>query len=230
MYFNWTYVYFVLPAFIFSVWASLKVNRTYKVYSKVNNSKGITGATAAKAVLSDNGITNVGIGHIRGNLTDNFDPRQMEIFLSDGVYSSTSCAAVGVACHEAGHAVQHAKGYGPLKLRSALVPVTNIGSSLSIPLFFIGLILSYDPLAYIGLGLYALTTLFCLVTLPVEFNASHRALQAIREQNLLEGPELEGAKAVLTAAALTYVAALAVSAAQLLRFAAMLSSGKSNRR
>jgi hypothetical protein len=229
MYIDWTYIVLVLPAVLFSLWASSNVNKTYEKYSKLYNSRGLTGADAARRVLDANGLRNVNIEMIDGNLTDHYDPSANVIRLSSGVYGGRTIAAVGVACHEVGHAIQHSVGYVPVKIRTAIVPLTNFGSKLSVPLIMIGLILSSaSPMfiyaAYIGCALYALCAVFQLVTLPTEFDASRRALNTIDSMELLYGEEYTGAKKVLTAAALTYVAALAVTLMQLLRFLLIVSS------
>lgn len=221
-YFDWTYVVLVLPAVILAMWASANVNGTFKKYSTQYSRRGITAAQAARRVLDANGLQHVQIQHVSGNLTDHFDPKANVIRLSDSVYSSTSTAAIGVACHEAGHAVQHAVHYAPIKLRNAIVPITNIGSRLSMPLILLGLILSAASpdlywLIYAGIACFGLSAVFQLVTLPTEFNASRRALQAIASGNLLYDDEMDGARKTLRAAALTYVAALAVAVSQLLR-------------
>ena len=221
-YFDWTYVVLVLPAVILAMWASANVNGTFKKYSTQYSRRGITAAQAARRVLDANGLQHVQIQHVGGNLTDHFDPKANVIRLSDSVYSSTSTAAIGVACHEAGHAVQHAVHYAPIKLRNAIVPITNIGSRLSMPLILLGLILSAASpdlywLIYAGIACFGLSAVFQLVTLPTEFNASRRALQAIASGNLLYDDERDGARQTLRAAALTYVAALAVAVTQLLR-------------
>lgn len=225
------YIILVLPAIIFSLIASAKVNSTYKKYSQIASRRGLTGADAAKSVLSANGIYDVRIEHITGNLTDHYDPRNKVIRLSDSTYANSSVAAIGVAAHEAGHAVQHNVGYLPIKIRSAIIPITNIGSKLAVPLILIGLILSgygsfFITLAYVGVGCFALSTLFQLVTLPTEYNASSRAMAALKEYNLLYTDELPAAKKVLSAAALTYVAALAVSVTSLLRLLIMVSGSR----
>ena len=221
-YFDWTYVVLVLPAVILAMWASANVNGTFKKYSTQYSRRGITAAQAARRVLDANGLQHVQIQHVGGNLTDHFDPKANVIRLSDSVYSSTSTAAIGVACHEAGHAVQHAVHYAPIKLRNAIVPITNIGSRLSMPLILLGSILSAASpdlywLIYAGIACFGLSAVFQLVTLPTEFNASRRALQAIASGNLLYDDEMDGARKTLRAAALTYVAALAVAVTQLLR-------------
>ena len=221
MFFDWTYIVLVLPAVIFSIWASAKVNSTFKKYSYVRPDSGMTGAEAARRVLDANGLYNVRIERIPGNLTDHFDPRTNVIRLSDSVYSVSSAAAIGVAAHEAGHAVQYARSYLPLKLRNAIIPATNLGSRLAIPLILLGLLFSsmgsqFIYVAYAGIICFALSTLFQLLTLPTEFNASKRALVSIENSQLLCGRDLDAAKEVLSAAAMTYVAALAVSVMQLL--------------
>ncbi len=224
-YFDYTYFLFMLPALIVSLYAQFKVNSTFAKYSKVQNSNGLTGAEAADKVLMKNNVAGVSVEHIRGELNDHFDPRTNVIKLSDSVHSSTSVAAVGVAAHEAGHAVQYAHGYSPMKLRSALVPVTNIGSTLSMPLIFIGFMLpvQYDFVVKIGIAFFSLAVLFQLVTLPVEFDASRRAIATLENSGTLRGEELAGARKVLTAAALTYVAATFSSVMLLLRL--LLSVG-----
>ena len=227
-YFDWTML-IVLPALIFSLWAQFKVNSTFEKYSKLRTRRGITGADAARRVLNENGLYDVKIEHIAGNLTDHYDPRANVIRLSDSVYNSDSAAAVGVACHEAGHAVQHAKGYFPIKVRSAVVPMTRFGSTLAIPLFMIGLIFATDALMLAGILLYAVVAFFQFVTLPVEFNASKRAMEAIKHAGFLAPDEYSSSRKVLTAAAMTYVAALATSVLMLLRLL-VLASGRSNRR
>ena len=216
--FDWTYVVIVLPCIIIAMIASAKVNSTFKRYSTQMSSRRITGSEAAMRVLRANGVTNVRVERVSGNLTDHFDPKANVIRLSDSVYNSTSTAAIGVACHEAGHAVQHAEQYAPIKLRTAIIPMTNIGSMLAMPLILIGILFSTTyELVYIGIALFSLSLVFQLVTLPVEFNASRRAMEAIESSEILSGDELKGARRTLTAAAMTYVAAVAVSAAQLLR-------------
>lgn len=233
-YMDYTYIILVLPAIIFSMWASARVNSTFKKYSKEHNMRGITGAQAARAVLDSNGLRNVSIEKVSGNLTDHYDPKANVIRLSDSVYGSTSTAAIGVACHEAGHAVQHAENYGPVKVRTAIVPITNIGSKLSMPLIILGIVLSsfgniFIQIAYLGVICFCACVFFQLVTLPTEFNASNRALKAIESSHLLNDSEQRSAKKVLSAAAMTYVAALAVSIMQLLRLVIMVS-GRDRRR
>ena len=214
------YLLLVVPAFLLALWAQIKVKGTYKKMSAVRNSRGLTGAQAASRVLYEHGVTNVRIERVSGTLTDHYDPRANIIRLSDGVFDSTSVAAVGIACHEAGHAVQYAKNYAPIRMRNAILPVCNVGSKIGIPLAIIGLVIGSMVgrwLFWAGIILYGLVALFQLVTLPVEFNASRRALQTIDDTGMLAGEEYKGARKVLTAAALTYVAALAVSLANLLR-------------
>lgn len=231
--FDWTYVYLVLPCLILSLWASAHVNSTFRRYSKQHSTRGITGADAAARVLAANGVRGVRIEHISGNLTDHYDPSSNVIRLSDNVYGSTSTAAIGVACHEAGHAVQYAQQYAPIKLRSAIIPVTNFGSRLAMPLILVGLLFSTlgelsNFFIYLGIACFGLSLVFQLVTLPVEFNASRRALAAIEQSRILTDEERAGARKTLTAAALTYVAATAVSLAQLLRL--LMLFGNRNRR
>ena len=222
MYFDWTYVVLVLPCIIFSLIASSSVNSTFKKYSQQFSRRGITGAQAAERVLRTNGVTGVQITRVAGNLTDHYDPKSNVIRLSDSVYSSTSTAAIGVACHEAGHAVQYAQSYAPIKLRAAIIPVTNLGSILAMPLILIGLLLyAFESVSYgfvyLGIACFGLSLVFQLITLPVEFNASRRAIRAIEDGELLTTEEQRGARKTLTAAAMTYVAATAVALAQLLR-------------
>ena len=201
-----------------SLIAQIKVKSTFSKYSGLLSSKNVTGAEAAEAVLSAHGVTDVRVERVSGNLTDHFDPRTKVIRLSDSVYSSTSVAAIGVAAHEAGHAVQHAEGYSPIKVRNTLVPIVNFGSSFSWIALMLGFAFSNNILILVGIGLFSFATLFQLVTLPVELNASKRAMQTIASSGLLaEGTERKGAGKVLTAAAMTYVAAVVMSIAQLLR-------------
>lgn len=232
--FDWTYVVLVLPCLILSLWASANVNSTFKKYSQQFSTRRLTGAEAAQRVLLANGVQGISIQRISGNLTDHFDPSTNVIRLSDSVYDSTSTAAIGVACHEAGHAVQYAENYAPIKLRAAVIPATNLGSKLAMPLILLGLIFSYVGnfsyvLVYAGIACFGLSLVFQLITLPVEFNASHRALAAISAGNLLTEDEENGARKVLTAAALTYVAATATALAQLLRLL-VLFGGRGNHR
>lgn len=214
---NYYYIILVLPMVILSMIASARVNSAFKKYSQVLSSRRITGAQAAFEILRYYGITNVQIERVSGNLTDHFDPKANVIRLSDKVYNSTSVAAIGVACHEAGHAAQYAQGYSPIKIRNTILPLANIGSKAGIPLAILGLALSFEPLALAGVIFFAFAVIFQLVTLPVEFNASKRAITVIGEVDLLNEEEKKGAKSVLSAAAMTYVAALAVSVANLLR-------------
>ena len=232
--FDWTYLVLVLPCIILSLWASSSVNSTFKKYSKVMSIRHITGADAAQRVLSANGVTGVRIERVSGNLTDHYDPRTNVIRLSDSVYSSTSVAAIGVACHEAGHAVQYAQNYGPIKLRAAIIPLTNIGSKLAMPLILIGILLGFLGnfsyfLVDLGIAAFGLSLVFQLITLPVEFNASRRAIATIENTGILTNEEQQGAKKTLKAAAMTYVAATAVALAQLLRLI-VLFGGRGRRR
>ncbi len=219
-----TYIIFIIPALIFGLWAQLSVKSAFSKYSRVSTARGYTGAEVAKLILEQNGIYDVTIRHISGSLTDNFNPRNKTINLSDDVYNSTSVAAIGVAAHETGHAIQHAVGYRPIKWREAIIPVTQIGSWAYFPLIILGLAFSSQSLVNAGIILFATIALFQLVTLPVEFNASSRAMQTIESMGILYGDELTGARRVLRAAAMTYVAALAVTLMQLLRLIIMVSS------
>lgn len=216
-----TYI-LVIIAFFLSMFASFGVKATYAKYSKVRNHSAMTGSMAARKILDMNGLYQVRIERVSGNLTDHYDPKANVIRLSESVYDSDSVAAIGVAAHESGHAVQHATNYAPIGIRNALVPVVNIGTSLSMPLFIIGLILGFVQLAYVGVILFSLALLFQLVTLPVEFNASRRAIKILDSGNLLYDDEIKGAKKVLAAAAMTYVAATASTALQLLRLLLIL--------
>lgn len=227
--FDWTYLYIVLPCLLLSLWASTRVNSTFKRYSTQLSYRRVTGRDAAMYVLQANGASNVRIERVNGNLTDHYDPRSNVIRLSDSVYDSTSTAAIGVACHEAGHAVQYAQSYFPIKIRAAIIPITNIGSRLAMPLILLGILFgSSYKLVYAGISCFALSLVFQLITLPVEFNASRRAMEAIADQGILTDEEQTGARKTLTAAAMTYVAAVAVSAAQLLRIVLLFGGRRRN--
>ena len=217
MYMDIYYLILVIPAMLLAMIAQIKVKSTYSKFSQVRNVRGITGAQAAQQVLAYYGINDVTIRPIAGKLTDNYNPKTKVLSLSQSNFSGTSIAAVGVACHEVGHAIQHATDYYPIKVRSALVPVANIGSWVGIPLALAGYVMGFHPLVSIGLMLYSLIAIFQFVTLPVEFIASSRAIKAIEEQGLLYEDETQSAKKVLSAAAMTYVASLVVSLANLLR-------------
>lgn len=209
----------ILPALILTIWAQSNINSAYSKYSRVMNRRGMTGYDAARKILDMNGLQNVKIEHIAGRLSDHYDPRTNVVRLSDGVYSSTSVAAIGVAAHEVGHAVQHAVGYAPIRIRNAIVPVVSICSQLAVPLFILGLIFSSSlfVLTDIGIILFAAAVVFHLITLPVEINASRRALSTLESTYMLDGEEVSGAKKVLTAAAMTYIASAATALLQLLR-------------
>lgn len=229
--FDMTYLVIVLPCLILAMWASSNVNSTFKRYSNVLSARRITGAQAAERVLRANGVMNVRIERVSGHLTDHYDPKTNVIRLSDAVYDSHSVASIGVACHEAGHAVQYAQSYAPIKLRAAIIPITNIGSKLAMPLILLGVLLSFGEsisygFVYAGIACFSLSLVFQLITLPVEFNASRRAMNAIEEGNILSEEEQRGARKTLTAAALTYVAATAVSLAQLLRLLVIFGGGR----
>ena len=226
--FDWTYVILVLPCIIFSMLASYSVNATFKRYAKVFSGRRLTGAEAAMRVLNHNGVTGVRIERVKGNLTDHYSPKENVIRLSDSVYDSTSVAAIGVAAHEAGHACQYAHHYAPIKIRAAIIPITNIGSKLAMPLILLGVALTFlgtisTGIIYLGIAAFALSLVFQVLTLPVEFNASRRAMRAIDDAQLLTPQEQRGARRTLTAAAMTYVAATAVSLAQLLRLLILFS-------
>ena len=220
-YWDPTYI-LVIIAMLLSMFASFGVNATFNKYKKQRTVRGITGADAARRVLDMNGLQHIKIERVAGNLTDHYDPKAGVIRLSDATYADSSVAAVGVAAHEAGHAVQHAVGYAPIKIRNSIVPVVNIGNALSMPLFLIGLLLNMFGLAYLGVLLFSLTLVFQLVTLPVEFNASRRAIAILDSSMMLYEDEIKPAKKVLKAAAMTYVAAVAATALQLLRFLVIL--------
>jgi Zn-dependent membrane protease YugP len=235
-YFDPTYLLFMLPGLIFSLWAQSKVRGTYQKYSRVANTAGATGAQAARQVLNSQGLYDIQIEPIPGELTDHYDPRTRVLRLSQGVYSVRSIAAIGIAAHEAGHAIQHAKAYAPLKLRTAIVPAVNIGSQLGFILLLLGLfVASLRPIAWVGVGMFALTTVFAFITLPVEFDASRRAKAALAQVGLVDGgvgggEEARGVANVLSAAAWTYIAGFAVSLLQLLYWVSLLSGNSSRRR
>lgn len=222
----WLYFVIVGPALLFAIGAQIKVKTNFNKYSRVMSSRGLTGASAAMQVLSYYGIHDVQIERVSGKLSDHYDPKSKVIRLSDSVFNSRSVAAIGVACHEAGHAAQHAQGYAPIKWRNAILPVCNIGSTLGIPIALVGLFLNNDFLINFGLVLYSLIAVFQFITLPVEFNASKRAVEVISQTNILDEEEIIGTKKVLSAAAMTYVAALATSIANLLRFIIMFGRGR----
>lgn len=226
-YMDWTYILVLIGAIISAV-ASWNVNSTFRKYRKVRNNRGMTAEMAAQMILQDAGVYDVRIEHIGGNLTDHYSPNEKVLRLSDSVYGSASVAAIGVAAHECGHALQHAKGYAPLKLRSMAVPLANIGSRLSWPLMVLGLVLGWSGLLYTGIVLFTAVVFFQLITLPVELDASHRALRILGNRNMLYGNELGAAKKVLTAAALTYVAALFSAILQLLRLILLANNRRRN--
>ncbi len=228
MYWDQTII-ILIPALIFSLIAQLMVKDAFSKYSGVRNSRGYTGADAARAILDRNGLSYIRIEHINGELTDHYDPGANVIRLSDSVYNNDSVAAVGVAAHEAGHAVQYAEGYGPIKVRSAIIPITQFGSNLSTPLVILGIIFSSNVLITAGILLFCTVVLFQAITLPVEFNASGRALKVLREEHFLDDDEMKGAKSVLTAAALTYVAAMFSALASLARLLLIRNRNNSRR-
>ena len=215
--YNMEYVFLLIIAMILAGLAQAKVSSTYNKYSRVPNRRGLTGEQVAAQMLIQAGIHDVRIERVAGHLTDHYDPRNNTLRLSDGVYGSSSVAAIGIAAHECGHAMQQHEGYAPLMLRSALVPVVNLGSNLYFSIFLLGLLFSWEPLIYVGIACFALTLVFSLVTLPVEFNASGRALRVLDQQGYLSPEEMDGARAVLSAAAMTYVAAAISSLLQLVR-------------
>ena len=220
-FYDWTYL-LLIPALLLSLWAQFRVSSTFNRFSKVRASSGMTATQMAEQLLHAEGVYDVSVERTRGNLTDHYDPKNMMLRLSDSTANSTSVAALGVAAHEAGHVLQHRDGYAPLMLRTAAVPVVNIGSNLSWPLFLVGIIVSWEPLVYAGIALFALAVLFAIITLPVEFNASKRALAALEANGYLQpGEEMRGAKKVLSAAAMTYVASAFMAIMQLLRLLAI---------
>jgi len=226
-YFDTSYIVFVLPAIILALYAQTKVSSTFNKYNKVGNRRGYTAFDVARKILDRNGLYNVQIERVSGNLTDHFDPKTNVVRLSDSTYNSTSVAAIGVAAHEVGHAVQHAEKYMPIKLRNSIVPVVQFSSYLAWPLVLIGILVGAPNLVSFGVILFTFVVAFQLVTLPVEFNASSRAIKTLDEQVILDEDEVKKAKKVLSAAAMTYVAAAAVAIGNLLRL--LVLSGRSNR-
>lgn len=227
-YYDYYYLILVVPAIIISLFAQVKVQSTYKKYAKMMSARSMTATEVVRQILRGNGIRAVDVQRVSGNLTDHFDPKANVIRLSDTVYGDCSVASIGVAAHEAGHAVQYATGYLPIKLRNAVLPAANIGSRLSVPLILLGLLFGMQPLVEFGILLFSFVLLFQLITLPVEFNASRRAIQTLSGNGILQGEELTGAKKVLGAAAMTYVAATITTAMQLLRLV-LLSRRRNNR-
>lgn len=225
---DYWYLVLVVPALLVSVWAQFKVKSTFNKYSRRSVASGMTGADASRIIQQANGIQ-TGLEAVAGSLSDHYDPRNNTIRLSSPVYGQASVAAVGVAAHETGHAIQHAEGYAPVKLRTALVPVTNFSSAISPLLIVLGIVMAMDPLAYAGIALFSVATLFQLVTLPVEFDASRRAVVALAQSGRFTEDELKGVKKVLTAAALTYVAALFVSLMSLLRLILIVGGNRGRR-
>ncbi len=231
---DWT-ILVLLPAMLFAFWAQARVQSTFKENTRVMSRRGLTGAEAARAVLNANGLYHVRVEHVSGHLSDHYDPRENVIRLSDSVYNATGIAAIGVAAHEAGHACQHAEGYFPVKVRAAIIPLTRFGSGMAMPLFLIGMLMSASAYVFgeifmlLGILFFSCSTLFQLITLPTEFNASSRAMRALEDGGLLAADELPRAKATLSAAAMTYVAALASSLASLLRLILIFSSSRNRR-
>ncbi len=219
----------LIPALIFGAYAQFKVKSTFNKYSNVRNARGVTAAEVARQILDDNGLQHVAVAHISGNLTDNFNPKTNVVSLSDSVYNSTSVASIGVAAHECGHAIQHAQGYLPVKIRTALVPITNFGSSAGMIILLVGLLFASYNLAMLGILLYSLMAVFQLVTLPVEYNASNRALKTLERDGILYDDEVPAARKVLSAAALTYVAALVSTVSTILRYLFIVSNSRRRR-
>ena len=235
LFFDYRYFLFMIPGILFMLWAQNKVKGTYAKYSQIRDDRGLTGAQAAREILDANGLQDVQIQPIAGELTDHYDPRNRVLSLSQGVYGVPSIAAIGIAAHESGHALQHAQGYAPLKARTAIVPAVNIGTNAAWIFIVIGLLIQQIGLAWVGVGLFALSTVFALVTLPVEFDASHRAKQQLVRLGLVDGgvrgqAEAKGVAKVLDAAAWTYIAGFAVSVLQLLYWITVVSGSGGRRR
>mgnify|MGYP004505467511 CR=1 FL=1 len=226
-YYDPTYILVLIGALL-SLWASARVNSTYNRYAKVYSRSGLTGAEAAQQILKNAGIYGVRVEHVSGNLTDHYDPKAKVLRLSDSVYGSRSVAAVGVAAHECGHAIQDNVGYAPLRLRSAFVPIANLGSKISLPLIILGFFIGLTPFIEIGIWMFVLAVLFQIITLPVEFNASSRAVHLVDSLGILQGDEVDGTRKVLGAAALTYVAAAAASILQLARLIILFGGRRRN--
>lgn len=218
------YLILVLPAIFLGLYAQFKVSSTFNKFNSLNNQKGLTGLQVARRILDQNGLQDIRIERVSGKLSDHYSHKEGVIRLSDSVFNSTSVGAIGVAAHEVGHAIQYKEEYKPIQMRNILIPVTQVGSFLAIPILIFGFALEATGLVWLGIGLYSLMAVFQLVTLPVEFDASKRALAVLSQDGILEGYELEGAKKVLNAAALTYVAALIATLAQLLRFVLLAAS------
>lgn len=223
---DWYYIIIVVPAILFAIIAQINIKTSFKKYSRVPSSSGMTGAMAAKEMLEKSGVFDVKIEHIKGKLSDHYDPRSKTIRLSSEVFSSTSMAAIGVACHEAGHAIQHSEKYAPLNFRNAIIPICTIGSNFGIPIALLGLFFNYYNVAIFGLLLYSLIAVFQIATLPIEFNASKRAVKAIAATNIFTTEEIPAVKKILSAAALTYIASLLTSLANILRLFLIINRRK----
>lgn len=230
MFYNLDYLIFMMPALIIVMLAQMNIKSTFARYSRMASSRGITGEQVARRILDAGGLNSVRVERVAGNLSDHYDPRSHVVRLSDATYAKSSVAAIGVAAHEVGHALQHAAGYAPLQLRNAIIPVTHIGSQLSVPMIILGYILALPGLVTVGIAAFSLLVAFQLVTLPVEYNASRRAVGLLESMDILYGEELSGAKKVLNAAALTYVAALLQALTQLLYYASRYGGGRRGRR
>lgn len=226
MFLDYWYIVLVVPTLILGLIAQAMVSSTFNKYSKVRSMSGYTAAEVARMILDRNGLHNVSVVRISGNLTDNYNPQTQTVSLSDSVYNSTSVASIGVAAHEVGHAIQHAREYTPIKIRTAIIPITNFGSSISPILILFGILLGMQSLAVVGVILFSTVAIFQLVTLPVEFDASHRALKTLGNDGILNQVELKGARKVLSAAAMTYVAALITTLANLLRLVLIVSGSR----
>lgn len=219
-YYDSTYILLII-AFFLTLFASFGVKMTFAKYDKIKSSKGLTAAEVTRRILDENGLSNIRVDRVSGELTDHYSPNENVIRLSDATYNSTSVAAIGVAAHECGHAIQHKVGYTPIKVRNSIVPAVNLCNSVSMPIFIAGLIFGIGELAMVGALLFGAVLVFQLVTLPTEINASRRAMKTLDSMNLLDGKELKGARKTLTAAAMTYVAAVAATALQFLRLVAL---------
>lgn len=228
LHFNSLYFMFMIPGLLIGIFAQAKMKSAFAKYERVPTLQGLTGAQAARKILDANGLQNVKIERVAGRLSDHFDPRTNIVRLSDSIYGNATVGAVGVAAHECGHAIQYAQGYVPMKVRGSIIPLTNLGSGLSIPLIFLGMFLDMTGLAYVGIALFSMIVLFQLVTLPVEFNASRRAIQTLDDFNMVTPEESTGVRKVLTAAALTYVAALVTSMLQLLYYLTLMNGRRRN--
>ena len=228
-YYDSSYLFVAIISLVITLYAQMKIKSAFSKYSRVMSAKGVTGREAAERILSSNGLSSVRIERVSGSLTDHFDPKRNIIRLSESVYDSSSVAALGVAAHEVGHALQYHSGYLPIKLRNVIIPITNFGSSLSVPLIMIGLLMSFEPLIVFGILLFSLVVVFQLITLPVELNASRRAAKQLTDLAIIDEGEKTGVRKVLSGAAMTYLAALLTSVLNLLRYIALFSNRRGRR-